>query len=67
MSNVERSHYVETIKFLLTPSVADPLVELDELKWRRKIRILSSGFIFERILLRRPFILLSSSEARVSL
>ena len=32
MSMVERSHYVVTTEFLLNPSVADPLVELDELK-----------------------------------
>ena len=53
---VERSHYVVTTEFLLNLSVANPLVELDELKWSRKT-MNPSFFIFETIILRRVFTL----------
>ena len=66
MSIVEKSHYVVTTEFLINLSVADPLVELDELKWSRKT-MNPYFFVVETITLRRVFKSSSSSEARVPL
>ena len=66
MSMVERSHYVVTTEFPINLSVADPLVELDELKWSRKT-MNPYFFVVETITLRRVFKSSSSSEARVPL